>query len=170
METIRVGGVPEHFNLPWHLAIENKLFENSGIKIEWVEFKGGTGAMTKALRENEIDVCVVLTEGIIADIAKGNPSKIIGQYINTPLIWGVYSGINNSIKHYGEIYDYLEEHGCFSSLRNSYSSSDEIQDFGVIAELFDHIFSKIEKNEESYNPSKNITELLTKIPLNFTEA
>lgn len=104
MQTIRVGGVPEHFNLPWHLAIENKLFENSGINIEWVEFKGGTGAMTSALRNNEVDVCVVLTEGIIADIVKGNPSKIIGQYITTPLIWGVFSGVKNSIQHYGEIY------------------------------------------------------------------
>ena len=102
---IRVGGVPEHFNLPWHLAMENGLFEKEGIEIEWTVFKGGTGQMTKALRDNEIDVCILLTEGIISDIVNGNPSKLIGKYLNTPLIWGVYTGINNTVNHYGEIYD-----------------------------------------------------------------
>ena len=105
MKKIRIGGVPEHFNLPWHLAIENGHFEKAGIEVEWQTFHGGTGAMTRALRNNEVDMCVVLTEGIVADIAKGNPSKIIGKYLNTPLIWGVFSGIENPINHYGEIYD-----------------------------------------------------------------
>lgn len=104
MKKIRVGGVPEHFNLPWHLAIENDLFKSQGIEIEWVDFTGGTGSMTKALRDNEIDVCILLTEGIVSDIVKGNKSKIIGGYLNTPLIWGVFTGINNPINHYGEIY------------------------------------------------------------------
>ena len=105
MNTLRVGGVPEHFNLPWHLGIENGIFENAGVKMEWTTFKGGTGQMTQALRNNEVDVCVVLTEGIVADIIKGNPSKIISKYLNTPLIWGVFSGIENPINYYGEIYD-----------------------------------------------------------------
>ena len=105
MDTIRVGGVPEHFNLPWHLGIENQIFENAGIRIEWITFKGGTGQMTEALRNNEVDVCVVLTEGIVADIVKGNPSKLISKYLNTPLIWGVFSGAKNPINYYGEIYD-----------------------------------------------------------------
>lgn len=104
MKKIRVGGVPEHFNLPWHLAIENNLFKSHGIEVEWTDFKGGTGAMTKALRENELDVCILLTEGIVADIANGNPSKIVGKYLNTPLIWGVFTGVQNSMQHYGEIY------------------------------------------------------------------
>jgi hypothetical protein len=105
MKKIRVGGVPEHFNLPWHLAIENNLFQSQGIEIEWVTFRGGTGSMTKALRDNEIDVCILLTEGIISDIVKGNKSKIIGKYLNTPLIWGIFTGVNNPINHYGEIYE-----------------------------------------------------------------
>lgn len=105
MNTLRVGGVPEHFNLPWHLGIENNIFENAGLNIQWTTFKGGTGQMTEALRNNEIDVCVVLTEGIVADIVNGNPSKLISKYLNTPLIWGVFTGVNNPIQYYGEIYD-----------------------------------------------------------------
>lgn len=103
--TIRIGGVPEHFNLPWHLAIENKLFEKEGLQVEWHTFTGGTGQMTKALRDDEIDVCILLTEGIVADIINGNPSKIIAKYLTTPLIWGVYTGAQNPINHYGEIYN-----------------------------------------------------------------
>ena len=92
MINIRIGGVPEHFNLPWHLAMEEGRFTEKNIKVEWTDFYGGTGAMTKALRANEVDVAIVLTEGIVADIIKGNPAKIIGQYIKTPLVWGIHTG------------------------------------------------------------------------------
>ena len=87
--TLRLGGVPEHFNLPIHLAIEDGSFESRGVKIEWTTFKGGTGQMTKALRDNEVDACILLTEGIIKDIIAGNPAKIISGYVNTPLIWSL---------------------------------------------------------------------------------
>ncbi len=107
MRTIRFGGVPEHFNLPIHQAIENGSFESAGINIEWTEFNGGTGQMTAALRNGEIDVCILLTEGIIKDIIDGNPSKIISGYINTPLIWGVHTGAKNKLQHHSEIYDKL---------------------------------------------------------------
>lgn len=102
---IRIGGVPEHFNLPVHLAIENGMFNDAGIEVEWHEFDGGTGQMTKALRQNEIDVCILLTEGIIADIIKGNPSQLISVYVNTPLCWGIHTGANNSLEKYTDIYD-----------------------------------------------------------------
>jgi sulfonate transport system substrate-binding protein len=101
---IRIGGVPEHFNLPIHLAIENGDFAKKGIEIEWTTFKGGTGQMTRALRDDEVDVCVLLTEGIITDIIKGNLSKIISQYVTTPLIWGVHTAANNDLQHHSDIY------------------------------------------------------------------
>lgn len=105
MIKIRVGGVPEHFNLPWHLAIENGHFEREGLEVVWTDYKGGTGVMAKALEDDEQDVCLVLTEGIVSHIVKGGKAKIISKYINTPLIWGVHTGKNNPIKYYGEIYD-----------------------------------------------------------------
>ncbi|MFT4661407.1 MAG: sulfonate transport system substrate-binding protein [Patiriisocius sp.] len=105
MKKIKVGGVPEHFNLPWHLAIEGGKFAEHGFDVEWVTFKGGTGAMTKALRDGEVDVCVLLTEGIITDISNGNPSKIISQYIKTPLIWGVHTSTKNDLEQHKNIFD-----------------------------------------------------------------
>lgn len=90
MIKIRVGGVPEHFNLAWHLAIEKKLFQQKGIEIEWVDVPGGTGAMCKALRDNELDLAIALTEGVVSDIIHGNPSKVVQFYVNSPLRWGIF--------------------------------------------------------------------------------
>ncbi|MDG1176194.1 MAG: substrate-binding domain-containing protein [Flavobacteriales bacterium] len=154
---IRVGGVPEHFNLPWHLAMENGLFEKEGIELEWTVFKGGTGQMTKALRDNEIDVCILLTEGIISDIVKGNPSKLIGKYLNTPLIWGVYTGINNPVNYYGEIYD------------KNYA----ISRFGSGSHLMpivDANAKKIKIKEEQFQVIKNLEGALESLTENETDA
>ena len=104
-KVIRIGGVPEHFNLPIHLAIENGDFGARGIEVEWTTFGGGTGQMTRALRENEVDVCILLSEGIITDIIKGNPSKIISEYVTTPLTWGIHTGAKNELQHYSDIFD-----------------------------------------------------------------
>ncbi len=102
MFKLRLGGVPEHFNYPIHLAIKGGMFERSGIDLQWHTYEGGTGEMTAALREDSCDVCILLTEGIITEILKGNPSKIISGYVRSPLIWGVHTGINNPV-----IYDHV---------------------------------------------------------------
>ena len=95
MKTIRVGGVPEHFNLPWLLCVEEGDFEYENIKVEWQDFLGGTGAMATALRNGELDVAIILTEGIVKDILDGNPSKIVQTYIDSPLIWGIHVAQNS---------------------------------------------------------------------------
>jgi len=87
---------PEHFNLPWHLAIEEGLFQKEGIRLEWIDFPDGTGAMNKALRNGTIDMAVILTGGIIKDIANGNPSKIVQMYVSSPLLWGVHVAAKSS--------------------------------------------------------------------------
>lgn len=102
---IRIGGVPEHFNLPIHLAKERGDFKKHGITIDWTDFYGGTGQMTKALREDEVDICLLLTEGIITDIIKGNPSKIISEYVITPLTWGIHTGVKNALQPGDDIFD-----------------------------------------------------------------
>ena len=90
MKTFTIGGVPEHFNLPWHLAIENGKFKKKGVDLKWQTFHGGTGAMCSGLREGSIDAAIILTEGIIKDIINGNPSKIVKVYVESPLLWGVH--------------------------------------------------------------------------------
>ena len=81
-----IGGVPEHFNLPWYLALEQGLFQQQNVNLTWTDYPGGTGAMAKDLRAGTLDIAVLLTEGIVADIAKGNESKIVQVYVESPLI------------------------------------------------------------------------------------
>ena len=90
MKSIRIGGVPEHFNLPWHLCIEGNEFNKEEINVIWKDFPDGTGAMNKALRSGEIDAAVILTEGVTRDIINGNEAKIVQTYIGSPLIWGIH--------------------------------------------------------------------------------
>ncbi len=103
--TIRIGGVPEHFNLPIHLAIEKGEFRKRGLNVEWTTFKGGTGQMTEALKQDDVDVCILLTEGIIKAIIDGNPSKIISNYVISPLTWGVHTAADNPLDNYLDIFD-----------------------------------------------------------------
>ena len=103
--TIRMGGVPEHFNLPIHLAKEAGEFEGRGINLEWITYHGGTGEMTAALKNDEVDVCILLTEGAIASIVKGNKIRLISEYVITPLTWGIHTGARNPLQHYSEIWD-----------------------------------------------------------------
>ena len=98
-----VGGVPEHFNLPWKKAIEEKRFETHSIEVSWKDYCGGTGAMTKALREGDLDVAILLTEGIIADIHRGNKSKIVQFYVKSPLRWGVHVGAQSDFLNISDL-------------------------------------------------------------------
>lgn len=86
--TVKICGVPEHFNLPWKMAIENNLFQN--INLQWKDVPEGTGKMCEMLRSNETDIAIILTEGIIKDIVQGNQAIIVQKYIKTPLVWGVH--------------------------------------------------------------------------------
>ncbi|WP_088322746.1 substrate-binding domain-containing protein [Polaribacter tangerinus] len=98
MTNLQVGGVPEHFNYPWYLTLKNKEYTKENINLRWRDYPGGTGEMCKALRSGEVDIAVVLTEGIIKDIAAGNPSKIVQTYVKSPLIWGIHVAENSRFK------------------------------------------------------------------------
>jgi len=102
---IRIGSVPEHFMTPWHQGIESGAFQKVGLHLEWKDFLGGTGAMCHALSKDEVDVCILLTEGIISDICAGNPSRIISNYIVSPIIWGIHTGAENSLDSVEDIFE-----------------------------------------------------------------
>lgn len=95
MTTINIAGVPEHFNLPWHLCIENNEFKNAGVDLKWTDVPEGTGRLCQMLRNGAADIAIILTEGVIKDITAGNNSKILQEYIASPLIWGVHVAANS---------------------------------------------------------------------------
>lgn len=98
MKKINIGGVPEHFNLPWHLTLKNGEYEQKNIDLKWHDYYGGTGAMCKALRDGDIDIAIILTEGITKDIIAGNPCKIVQTYVETPLNWGIHVAHHSTYK------------------------------------------------------------------------
>tara|TARA_R110002072_G_scaffold118631_1_gene250826 strand:+ start:250838 stop:251692 length:855 start_codon:yes stop_codon:yes gene_type:complete len=98
MKTFHIGGVPEHFNLPWYLTLRDKEYHKEGINLRWKDFSGGTGQMCKALREKEIDMAVILTEGMVRDIINGNDCKIVQVFVSSPLIWGIHVASNSDYK------------------------------------------------------------------------
>ncbi|MGC1631529.1 MAG: substrate-binding domain-containing protein [Gelidibacter sp.] len=98
MKTVKIGGVPEHFNLAWYLTLKDGQYKQEGINLRWEDYPGGTGAMSEALRTGAIDMAVILTEGIVKDIAEGNPSKIVQTFVETPLIWGIHVAAGSDFK------------------------------------------------------------------------
>jgi ABC-type nitrate/sulfonate/bicarbonate transport system substrate-binding protein len=98
MKTVNIGGVPEHFNLAWYLNLKDGSFKKKDINLRWMDYPGGTGDMCKALRNGDIDLAVILTEGIIKDIIEGNPSKIVQVFVKSPLIWGIHVAHHSNYK------------------------------------------------------------------------
>jgi len=98
MKQITIGGVPEHFNLAWYLTLKNGEYKRKGINLRWKDYPGGTGQMNKALRDKEIDIAVILTEGIIKDIIDGNKSKIVQTFVQSHLIWGIHVAGHSNYK------------------------------------------------------------------------
>ncbi|MCL9804508.1 substrate-binding domain-containing protein [Flavobacterium amniphilum] len=113
MKTVRIAGVPEHFNLPWHLCIENGEFDQVGIDLQWTDVPEGTGKMCQMLRKNETDIAVILTEGIIKDISAGNESSIVQVYVQSPLIWGIHVDAKSD---YNKLSDLENKKGAISRL------------------------------------------------------
>ena len=103
MKTIKIAGVPEHFNLPWHLCIENGEFESEDIDLQWIDVPEGTGKMCQMLRNGETDIAIILTEGIIKDIVAGNESSIIQMYVESPLIWGIHVDANSNFHNLSDL-------------------------------------------------------------------
>lgn len=95
MTALRLGGVPEHFNLPWHLALESGQLDH--LALEWTDQEGGTGQMLAHLESGVLDIVSILTEGTVAAIAQGLPVTIVQVYVSSPLQWGVHVPANSDI-------------------------------------------------------------------------
>ncbi|MFD2037450.1 ABC transporter substrate-binding protein [Belliella marina] len=103
MKKITITGVPEHFNYPWLKIVDQQPFLDEGYELIWQEESKGSGAMNKALREGNTDIALVLTESFIKDRIEGNPSKIIGLHIASPLNWGIHLSAKSKEESLGEL-------------------------------------------------------------------
>jgi ABC-type nitrate/sulfonate/bicarbonate transport system substrate-binding protein len=86
----RIGGVPEHFNMPWHRALESGATQATGLDCSWRDYSTGTGAMLADLAAGELDLAILLTEGAELGRGRGLPIEAVSLYTTSPLIWGVH--------------------------------------------------------------------------------
>jgi len=114
---LKIGGVPEHFNLPFRLAIEEGKFREAGLRLHWEDMGGGTGQMIRGLENNALDVAVLLTEGISKSILQGLKAKIVQVYVTTPLHWGIHVPYQSNIQSIDQL-----EHQTFAISRTGSGS------------------------------------------------
>jgi sulfonate transport system substrate-binding protein len=103
MKRFKIGGVPEHFNLPWRLAIEEGRFAKEGIELHWSDMTGGTGQMIKGLQTGSLDIAVLLTEGITKSILQGLDAAILTVYVTSPLHWGIHVPFHSPIQSFDQL-------------------------------------------------------------------
>lgn len=131
---LKIGGVPEHFNLPWRMAIEEGKFREEGIQLHWSDMGGGTGQMIRGLETKSIDVAVLLTEGITKAILQGLDAKIIQVYVTTPLRWGIHVPYKSDIQKVDQL-----ENQTFAISREGSGS---------------HLMSYVRANQENWDTEK----------------
>lgn len=103
MKTLRIIGVPEHFNFPFRLLEKEQPFADRGVEIQWTDESRGSGQINQVLRNNEADLAILLTESFLKDFEAGNPSKMIGLHVETPLIWGIQIRSQSNVKKLSEL-------------------------------------------------------------------
>lgn len=102
-EPLRIGGVPEHFNLPWHLAIESGAAAVG--TVDWRDYRSGTGAMLGDLVAGKLDLAILLTEGAALGLARGLPIVAASLYTQSPLIWGIHTSPDSGFDAVGSLSD-----------------------------------------------------------------
>jgi sulfonate transport system substrate-binding protein len=100
---LRIAGVPEPYNLPWHLAMELGAFTRSGIHLQWHTVHEGTGRMCQMLKDDELDMAVLVTEGAVRDILTGGPHRIVSTFVDSALPWGVHVPATSKLHAPGEL-------------------------------------------------------------------
>lgn len=154
MTKLKIGGVPEHFNLPWRLAIEEGDFRNEGIRLHWSDMGGGTGQMIRGLETGALDVAVLLTEGITKAILQGLNVKIIQVYVTTPLRWGIHVPYHSEITKVDQLENQtfaISRYGSGSHLMAYVRAHQEGWDpeklkFNVIGDIYGGLWA-LENNE-----------------------
>ncbi len=151
---LKIGGVPEHFNLPWRLAIEENAFRDLGVKLHWSDMGGGTGQMVRGLENKSIDIAILLTEGITKAVLEGLDAKIIQVYVTTPLHWGIHVPYQSNIQKMNDLKDQvfaISREGSGSHLMSFVKADQEGWDtsklkFNVIGDIYGGLWA-LENNE-----------------------
>ncbi|PRP88684.1 hypothetical protein PROFUN_02780 [Planoprotostelium fungivorum] len=104
--SIKLGYVPEHFSTPIIFADRLGFFREKSLSVELIPFPSGTGHMIEALSNGTVDVAIGLTEGWLAGLGQGKTHyKVVGTYVQSPLLWAVSAGASSDVKEIGDLKD-----------------------------------------------------------------
>ena len=154
MKRFKIGGVPEHFNLPWRLAIEEGRLNHLDVDMHWSDMTGGTGQMIKGLQAGTIDIAVLLTEGITKAILEGLDAKILTIYVKSPLRWGIHVPFKSDLQNPDDIRNKnfaISREGSGSQLMayvNSYQkgwNTDDLE-FNIVGDVYGGLWA-LENNQ-----------------------
>lgn len=154
MKGFKIGGVPEHFNLPWRMAIEEGRFRENGIQLHWSDMGGGTGQMIRGLESGSLDIAVLLTEGITKSILQGLDARVVQFYVTSPLHWGIHVPYNSHITSVDQLEGKtfaISREGSGSHLMSYVKANQEGWDleelkFNVIGDIYGGLWA-LENNE-----------------------
>jgi DNA-binding transcriptional LysR family regulator len=90
IKTLRITGVPEHFNYPLRLLERQQPLLKAGIELVWKEESRGSGQLLQDLKSGDTDLALLLTESFLKDCASGGQNKMLGYHVLSPLIWGIH--------------------------------------------------------------------------------
>jgi ABC-type nitrate/sulfonate/bicarbonate transport system substrate-binding protein len=151
---LKIGGVPEHFNLPWRLAIEEGRFRDAGLHLHWSDMGGGTGQMIRGLETGSIDIAVLLTEGITKAILQGLNARVLQVYVVSPLHWGIHVPFHSDIRKVDQLENQtfaISREGSGSHLMAYVKADQEGWDisklkFNVVGDIYGGLWS-LQNNE-----------------------
>lgn len=82
MDHVRVGlVVPAFFYVPYWAAQERGFYAKRGINVDFVVF-GGIDPLTRALKNNEIEIGIGSPEHVIHDVEAGGDLRMVGGNVN----------------------------------------------------------------------------------------
>lgn len=113
---ISIGGVEEYFNFPVKQLVKQT---ESSLNTSWIAVPQGTGELTRKLDSGELEIAILLSEGAVKSIYDGAALKIVSNYVQSPVQWGIFTAphvVNFSIHELTKVRIAISKRGSGSHL------------------------------------------------------
>lgn len=100
-DPVRIAGVPEAFNDCFEHADFAAKNLSCGAKL--LSHPGGSGSMLSSVKSGDVDAAFALTDCIVAAIENGDPVRLAGPLVKSPLTWAVIVSGDGTVKTLDEL-------------------------------------------------------------------
>ncbi len=87
--------------MPWQFAVADGAF--AATPVRFTEYPQGTGELTRALCDDELDAALVLTEGATLDVLKNDTNRLVKVWVDSPLTWGIHVAAHSDIRSIDQV-------------------------------------------------------------------